>query len=50
MLSQNDENDMYSDIQSRTLWIGELDNWMDEKYLIKSLESYGKFILYNPFL
>lgn len=27
------------------LWIGELDNWMDEKYLVKSLESYGKLKL-----
>ena len=23
------------------LWIGEIENWMDEKYLTKSLESYS---------
>lgn len=31
---------------SNNLWIGEIEEWMDEKYLIKALESYRTFI-YN---
>lgn len=28
------------------LWIGDLDNWMDEKYLKEALDAYGKFYFY----
>ena len=28
---------------TNNLWIGEIEEWMDEKYLIKSLESYRIF-------
>jgi hypothetical protein len=29
-------------IASKNLWIGELDQWMDSKYLIKSCQSFSK--------
>lgn len=35
----------YSEISSKNLWIGELEQWMDSKYLIESCISYSK--LYN---
>lgn len=28
--------------RTSNLWIGELDNWMEEKYLVQSLEEFGK--------
>lgn len=31
--------------QSKTLWIGEIDNWMDENYLQILFNSYGKIYL-----
>lgn len=27
---------------SKTLWIGEIDSWMDEKFLIKVFSDFGK--------
>lgn len=27
---------------TQNLWIGELENWMDEKYISQSLETYSK--------
>ena len=30
------------DKASKNLWIGELEQWMDSKYLIESCLSYGK--------
>jgi hypothetical protein len=30
---------------SKTLWIGEIDSWMDEKFLIKIFSEYGNHIL-----
>ena len=30
-----------SDIASKNLWIGELEQWMDTKYLIDSCKKYG---------
>ena len=38
------QDSKYSDIASRNLWIGELDQWMDEKYLIKACEDYSKIL------
>ena len=32
-----------SNQQNTNLWIGELDSWMDEKYILKSLELYSTF-------
>ena len=31
-----------SDNASKNLWIGELEQWMDSKYLIESCLSYSK--------
>lgn len=33
-----------SDKASKNLWIGELEQWMDSKYLIESCLSYSKSI------
>ena len=30
---------------SKTLWIGEIDSWMDEKLLINAFSEYGKQII-----
>ena len=30
---------------SKTLWIGEIDSWMDEKFLVKVFSEYGKIQL-----
>ena len=32
-----------SDIASKNLWIGELEQWMDSNYLIDACHSYSKF-------
>ena len=31
-----------SDITSRNLWIGELEQWMDSNYLIEACHSFSK--------
>ena len=36
-LSKNQDNSL------KSLWIGELEQWMDSKYLIESCRSYSKF-------
>lgn len=33
-----------SDIASKNLWIGELEQWMDPNYLIDACHSYSKYI------
>ena len=33
-----------SDIASKNLWIGELEQWMDSTYLIEACHSYSKFL------
>ena len=35
-------NSQNAEKASRNLWIGELDQWMDSKYLIESCLSYSK--------
>ena len=30
-----------SDIASKNLWIGELEQWMDSKYLMESCQKYS---------
>jgi hypothetical protein len=35
-----------SDIASKNLWIGELEQWMDSKYLIEACHSYSKLLKY----
>ena len=35
-------NSQNADKASRNLWIGELDQWMDSKYLIESCLSYSR--------
>ena len=32
-----------SDIASKNLWIGELEQWMDSTYLIEACHSYSKY-------
>ena len=32
-----------SDIASKNLWIGELEQWMDPNYLIDACHSYSKY-------
>lgn len=32
----------YYDKSSKSLWIGELEQWMDSQYLIESCQGYGK--------
>ena len=38
-----------SDIASKNLWIGELEQWMDSNYLIEACHSFSKLlkIFYN---
>jgi len=31
--------------KNNSLWIGELDHWMNEQYLIEACNSYSKYIL-----
>ena len=33
-----------SNQQNTNLWLGELDSWMDEKYILKSLERYSTLL------
>lgn len=32
----------YNQIQSRSLWIGDIENWMDEKFISELFEGIGK--------
>ena len=38
-----------SNQQNTNLWLGELDSWMDEKYILKSLEIYSTLLSYFIF-
>ena len=38
------EKEKESNIASKSLWIGELEQWMDSKYLIEACHSYSKII------
>lgn len=38
-----------SNQQNTNLWLGELDSWMDEKYILKSLEVYSTLLSYFTF-
>ena len=31
--------------QSKTLWIGDIESWMDEKFLIKVFSEFSKIII-----
>lgn len=31
---------------SKTLWIGDIENWMDEKFIYQTFSEYGNFIIY----
>ena len=35
-----------SDIASKNLWIGELEQWMDSNYLIEACHSFSKLLKY----
>ena len=35
-----------SDIASKNLWIGELEQWMDSNYLIEACRSFSKLLKY----
>ena len=39
------EKEKESNIASKNLWIGELEQWMDSNYLIEACRSYSKHIL-----
>jgi hypothetical protein len=32
---------MNSNNQSKTLWIGDVENWMDEKFIYQTFSEYG---------
>ena len=32
-------------LQARSLWIGDIESWMDENYIVKSFMDYGNIIL-----
>ena len=38
-------NDQSNTNQSKTLWVGDIENWMEEKFLYKTFSEYGKFII-----
>ena len=37
----------YNNIQSRSLWIGDIEYWMDEGFIIKIFEGVGNFFIYK---
>ena len=39
------EKEKESNIASKNLWIGELEQWMDSNYLIEACRSYSKHTL-----
>jgi hypothetical protein len=39
--TQTSHSSKESDIASKNLWIGELEQWMDSKYLMESCQKYS---------
>ena len=44
--SQKKNNSQNSEKASKNLWIGELEQWMDSKYLIESCLKFGKLKIF----
>jgi RNA recognition motif-containing protein len=38
-LNQNNNTSNFNSVQARSLWIGEIDSWMDEGFMIKIFQE-----------